>query len=676
MAAIHVAAGITEEAGKEDTMCINAQQNIVVISTPKEENARRYEGIQGIVVSGNQHENDADAVIKWRNTGDDLGSDHVTVEITVPVPADQKNNVKTYTWIDWSEFRKIRDRGEADVEEIDDIDEWTDKIARNVREARKEIETDVEMEAMDSRLAHLIEAKKAIQDRWKKQRLNRRLRKKVAELNKEIENHCRVLSNQKWNEMCCAVDGQLHNGKAWNLLKHLMDETKTKSHQRDRLAKLLQREVTENGAEAVTQKLRDRYVPTTPTVVHGPYRGRSNERLDRDIEVEEVRTAMHYLNTRSAPGPDRITNKILRNLDDKSIENLTAYYNKCWRSGKLPKQWKKSKTILIPKPGKPLSTYNLRPIALTSCVGKAMEHVLHNRWQEYLEGEELYLETIIGFRQHLSTQDAMIQIRHQIIDDKTRDNKAILGLDLESAFDKVTHAAVLRQVSELNMGERSYQYIKDFLTGRSAELRAGELQADEKELGSQGTPQGAVISPMLFNLVMFRVAKRLIQIKDLCHTIYADDITLWVNGGSDAHIEATLQKAVEAIEEGLEGSGLRCSPSKSELLIYQPTKAHRTKNRESEKIKITTGDGNEIPTVNMIRILGRPPDDFKLAIRPRNGLVLSKIQISELSPPFPGQRASHFEISVTLKVPRKASEHPKAKRPVIGAGELGTDALA
>lgn len=56
MAAIHVAAGITEEAGKEDTMCINAQQNIVVISTPKEENARRYEGIQGIVVSGNQHE--------------------------------------------------------------------------------------------------------------------------------------------------------------------------------------------------------------------------------------------------------------------------------------------------------------------------------------------------------------------------------------------------------------------------------------------------------------------------------------------------------------------------------------------------------------------------------------------------------------------------------------------
>ncbi|KAH9384616.1 hypothetical protein HPB48_026625 [Haemaphysalis longicornis] len=32
-----------------------------------------------------------------------------------------------------------------------------------------------------------------------------------------------------------------------------------------------------------------------------------------------------------------------------------------------------------------------------------------------------------------------------------------------------------------------------------------------------------------------------------------------------------------------------------------------------------------------------------------------------------GQRASHFEISVTLQVPRKTAEHPKAKKTVIGA---------
>lgn len=84
-------------------------------------------------------------------------------------------------------------------------------------------------------------------------------------------------------------------------------------------------------------------------------------------------------------------------------------------------QWKKAKMILIPKPGKPPSTDNLHPVSLASCMGKVLEHVLPNRWQEYLEREELYPERIIGFRRHFSTQDAVIQLKHQIIDG---DNKA------------------------------------------------------------------------------------------------------------------------------------------------------------------------------------------------------------------------------------------------------------
>lgn len=163
--------------------------------------------------------------------------------------------------------------------------------------------------------------------------------------------------------------------------------------------------------------------------------------------------------------------------------------------------------------------------------------------------------------------------------------------------------------------------MKDFLTGRTAELRAGDLKTEEKRLGSQGTPQGSVISPMLFNLVMIQVAKRLCELEGLKHTIYADDITLWVDGGSEAHIEFTLQTAVDAIEESLEGRGLRCSPSKSELLIDQPIKTHRiTKQREHEKIKIRTRDGNTIPTVSKIRVQG-----MTIEALGRNGDTVTRI---------------------------------------------------
>ncbi|KAG0444479.1 hypothetical protein HPB47_013748 [Ixodes persulcatus] len=477
--------------------------------------------------------NDARGAITWRNTGADLGSDHTVVEISIPEHND--TSTRTHRWIDWDAFRDARNQKRDGDDEIEDID--------FVHDATKELETDAEIDKVDSRLAHLIEAKQLILNRWKKHRLNRRLRKKVAEFNREIEDHCRVLCLQQWNEICNAADGQMHSGMTWNLLRHLLDETKTKSHQRDRLAKLIHWAVSVHGADEVTRRTIDKYLPTTLTEQHAPYGGLPNEKLDRDIDIEEVRAALHDLNS---------------------------------------------------------------------------------RWQDYLEREGLYPATAIGFRRHLSTQDAMLQLKSRIIDDSgnARDNKAILGLDLQSAFDRVKHSAILSQVSKLNMGERSYNYIKDFLTDRIAELRAGDLQTQERELGSTGTPQGSVISPTLFNLVMIGVAEKLADIENVRHTIYADDITLWVTGGSDAHIESALQAAVDAIENQLEGTGLECSPSKSELLIIHPTNNGRgkTRQREYEKIRIVTKSGNVIPEVGKIRILGMVIEKHR-----RNGETVARL---------------------------------------------------
>ncbi|XP_077508619.1 uncharacterized protein LOC144120005 [Amblyomma americanum] len=353
--------------------------------------------------------NDVRGAITWRKTGTDLGSDHTIVEISIPEHND--TSIETHRWIDWDAFRDARSLNTDADDEIEDIESWTAEITKSVRDATKEIETDAVIEKVDSRLAHLIEAKQSILSRWKKQRLNRRLRKKVAEVNQAIEEHCRALCTQQWIEICNAADGQMHSGKTWNLLRHLLDETNTKSHQRDILAKLIQRAVSVHGADEVTRRINDKYLPTTPTEKLAPYGGLPNAMLDRDIDAEKVRAALHHLSSRSAAGPDLVMNKALKNLDGGSIENLAKYFNKCWRAAALPKQWKTAKTILIPKLGKPPDTDNLRPILLTSCVDKVLEHVLLNRWQDYLEPDGLYPATVIGFRQHLSTQDAMLQLK-------------------------------------------------------------------------------------------------------------------------------------------------------------------------------------------------------------------------------------------------------------------------
>lgn len=57
-----------------------------------------------------------------------------------------------------------------------------------------------------------------------------------------------------------------------------------------------------------------------------------------------------------------------------------------------------------------------------------------------------------------------------------------------------------------------------------------------------------MISPMLFNFVMTDGANHLARIPDIGRIIYADDITLWVAGGSDGHIEATLKRAIDVLK--------------------------------------------------------------------------------------------------------------------------------
>lgn len=87
------------------------------------------------------------------------------------------------------------------------------------------------------------------------------------------------------------------------------------------------------------------------------------------------------------------------------------------------------------------------------------------------------------------------------------------------------------------------------------------------ELGSRGTHQGAVLSPLLFNLVMKDLPPRLDQVPDIRHALYADENTIWSNQGTRADIEDSFQRAREIVQTYARWRGLECAPDKSELLV-------------------------------------------------------------------------------------------------------------
>ncbi|XP_037579430.1 uncharacterized protein LOC119462158 [Dermacentor silvarum] len=506
---------------------------------------------------------------EWSNTAMEFGSDHYVLETHFDVA---RSKSREFTITDWDHFRKLRGNESAPVPK--DLEDWCERIKSDAESSTKKIVTDLEVEKMDSRLAHLIEAKQALLLRWKGQRLNRRLRKNISELNKAIEGHCRTLGKQQWDEVCDSIDGQMRNAP---------DPT------RDTLARALHEGTRSCSGDELVAKLMGKYLP----VKHGDkkirfpdYLGPARRELDEDFTVEEIRQAIFALNGKSAPGPDGITNKMLQNLDDHN--------------------WRTANTILIPKPGKAPNVDNLRPISLTSCVGKVAEHVILNRLSRYLE-DNVYTHHMIGFRAGLSTQDAMKMIKHHIIDGSTRDTRALLGLDLEKAFDNVLHEYILASVADLELEPRLYNYVRSFLTGRKAKLRIGEFVSDEVLLGPRGTPQDSVISPTHFNMCMVGLSRKLAQVEGIKHNIYADYITIWCTGGSEGQLESVMQEGVDVTEQYLLPAGLRCSPTKSELLLYRKERGSRPKGwkpvSESD-IYLFSRSGDPIPRVGTIRVLG------------------------------------------------------------------------
>ncbi|KAL3225614.1 hypothetical protein MRX96_049174 [Rhipicephalus microplus] len=188
--------------------------------------------------------------------------------------AGEADKTSKHKLVDWSKFRN------TELGEVDNIDEWSGKLLAATERATEQIDAPEEIETMYPRLAHLLEARRSLQKRWRRQRHNRKLRKKIAELGREIERHSRQLCSQQWFALCSQADGQLHRGGTWKLLRQLMDETKSCEYQRTRMAQILHTTARQLGEEETFKRLNERYLPKTSREDHTDYAGQPNPHLD------------------------------------------------------------------------------------------------------------------------------------------------------------------------------------------------------------------------------------------------------------------------------------------------------------------------------------------------------------------------------------------------------------
>ncbi|KAH7980245.1 hypothetical protein HPB49_014079 [Dermacentor silvarum] len=90
-------------------------------------------------------------------------------------------------------------------------------------------------------------ARQSLTKRWKRQRRNRKLARRIAELNNEISEYVAKLRKENWLQVCDGLQGQLSVGKTWKLLRHLIDPAGSKTANNRLLTKVRRRRPAYEG---------------------------------------------------------------------------------------------------------------------------------------------------------------------------------------------------------------------------------------------------------------------------------------------------------------------------------------------------------------------------------------------------------------------------------------------
>ena len=243
-----------------------------------------------------------------------------------------------------------------------------------------------------------------------------------------------------------------------------------------------------------------------------------------------------------APGYDNIHPEFLNNLGPRARKWLAMFLTRIISEKNLPKSWRITKTVAIPKPGKdPKIASSYRPISLLSMCYKLLERIILHRISPAVD-EILNIEQA-GFRPGRSTQDQVLALTTYVENGyQRRDKTGVVFLDLTAAYDTVWHKGLLVKLSKV-LPCWAVSVIELLLEQRRFRVHMGDISSSWR-VQKNGLSQGSVLAPTLFNL----------YINDLPATtcrkfIYADDICLAHQARTFEDLNTTINADIAKISE-------------------------------------------------------------------------------------------------------------------------------
>jgi RNA-directed DNA polymerase len=197
----------------------------------------------------------------------------------------------------------------------------------------------------------------------------------------------------------------------------------------------------------------------------------------------------------------------------------------------------------IDKPG----SKEKRPLGIPAVRDRIVQGAIRNVVEPIWERE--FAQHSYGFRPGRGCKDALRRVDHLLAGGHTW----VVDADLKSYFDTIPHEPLMERMKQRVSDGRLLELVEKY-------LKAGVMDRMKGwEPTQRGTPQGAVISPLLANLYLNTLDHLMAQ-QGYEMTRYADDFVV------QCHSQAQAQAALETIGRWVQENGLILHPAKTRIV--------------------------------------------------------------------------------------------------------------
>lgn len=292
----------------------------------------------------------------------------------------------------------------------------------------------------------------------------------------------------------------------------------------------------------------------------------------------------------TSPGPDGTTTRQLKAVP---IDILTRIFNLFLLCGKLPGHLLKARTTLIPKKDGATRPGDYRPITVQSIITRTFHKILARRMTTMVtldERQKAFLPRD-GCAENIFDLDMVLRYHRQHFKPLF-----MASMDMAKAFDSVSHKTLRDTLCIKGMPGPMIEYVMDTYKRSTTTLVCNGWESEEIK-PTCGVKQGDPISPIIFNMVIDRLLKRLppevgVRIGDqhFSALAFADDLNFL------ATTSVGLQTMINTASEFLAKCGLYINATKS-FTVALKNVPHMKRSVVDRKQKFTCL-GRQLPSLS------------------------------------------------------------------------------